>query len=223
MRTKFDPYKLLKIKRTATPEEVQDAYRALVRNLHPDKNPGDKRAEQRFKKVQAAYELLRDLERRARYDANGDTSAPRPSRGDEQVLETLNGILESVLSNVVGKGTVDLKQYDVVRKMREVLADRRRDLIDTIKRNDRFVAELALVAERFVYADNTQPSEDDNPLASMCRRKLASAAAINETAKTELVKVERAIVFVSRFAYRVDAARTPFWGIGTVTISTTAS
>lgn len=64
-----DPYQCLGVSRSVSQDELKKAYRRLVKELHPDVNPGDTIVEQRFKEVSAAYELLKDPERRARYDA----------------------------------------------------------------------------------------------------------------------------------------------------------
>ena len=63
-----DPYQVLGVKKDASAEDIQKAYRRLAKKLHPDLNPGNKKAEEQFKEVSAAYALLSDPEKRARFD-----------------------------------------------------------------------------------------------------------------------------------------------------------
>ncbi|NBW13765.1 MAG: J domain-containing protein [Caulobacteraceae bacterium] len=63
-----DPYKELGVSRGASADEIKKAFRKLAKELHPDKNPGDKAAEERFKRITAAFDLLGDAEKRAKYD-----------------------------------------------------------------------------------------------------------------------------------------------------------
>ena len=71
--TNQDPYAVLGVDRSATPEAIRKAYRALALKYHPDKNPGNKEAEEKFKQVAGAYEILSDETKRKQYDAYGFT------------------------------------------------------------------------------------------------------------------------------------------------------
>jgi molecular chaperone DnaJ len=66
-----DLYATLGVSRTASEDEIKKAYRKLARRWHPDVNPGDKEAEQRFKEISAAHDVLSDAEKRKLYDEFG--------------------------------------------------------------------------------------------------------------------------------------------------------
>jgi curved DNA-binding protein len=68
-----DYYKILGITRTSTKDEIKRAYRQLALKYHPDRNPDDKQAEEKFKEINEAYQVLSDPEKRARYDQLGDS------------------------------------------------------------------------------------------------------------------------------------------------------
>ncbi|SHE30763.1 molecular chaperone DnaJ [Caldanaerobius fijiensis DSM 17918] len=66
-----DYYEILGVDRNASQDDIKKAYRKLAKKYHPDMNPGDKEAEQKFKEINEAYEVLSDPEKRARYDQFG--------------------------------------------------------------------------------------------------------------------------------------------------------
>ena len=116
-----DPYAILGVKREATQDEIRAAYRQLAKKLHPDLNPGDKGAEEKFKEVAGAYDLLGDSDKRARFD-RGEIDASGAERPRERYyrdfhtanagehaysaaggFEDLMGN-EDILSKILGRG-----------------------------------------------------------------------------------------------------------------------
>lgn len=68
-----DYYRILGVARNASADEIRSAYRKLAMQYHPDKNPGNKQAEERFKEINEAYQVLSDEKKRAHYDRLGDS------------------------------------------------------------------------------------------------------------------------------------------------------
>ena len=78
-----DPYKILGVKKDASAAEIRSAYRKLAKKHHPDLNPGNKQAEESFKAISGAYDLLGDTEKRGKYD-RGEIDASGAERAPQQ-------------------------------------------------------------------------------------------------------------------------------------------
>jgi molecular chaperone DnaJ len=103
-----DPYKILGVDRKASQEEIKKAHRRLVRQYHPDRNPGDASAEERFKEVQAAYDLIGDPDKRKQYDRGGIFSMGGGGTGGSGAGGGFTaadfGGFQDILSNLFGGG-----------------------------------------------------------------------------------------------------------------------
>jgi curved DNA-binding protein len=106
-----DYYATLGVSKTATPEEIKLAYRKIARKCHPDLNPGDKAAEEKFKNLNEANEVLSDPEKREKYDQFGQQwNQPRSTenssyRGTNVSNEDLGqyGDFESFINDLLGR------------------------------------------------------------------------------------------------------------------------
>jgi DnaJ-class molecular chaperone len=85
-----NPYDVLGVAKTASADEIQKAYRRLAKKHHPDLNPGDQSAEERFKTVSAAYDLLSDPDKRARFD-RGEIDASGAERPQQRYYRDFAG------------------------------------------------------------------------------------------------------------------------------------
>ena len=86
-----DYYETLGVSRKASTDDIRKAYRKLAMKYHPDRNPGDKQAEERFKNINEAYQVLNDSQKRAHYDRVGSAYSnwqQRGSRGGDHGQDT---------------------------------------------------------------------------------------------------------------------------------------
>ncbi|HYB26324.1 MAG TPA: molecular chaperone DnaJ [Solirubrobacteraceae bacterium] len=96
-----DYYKILGVGKNASDEEIKKSYRKLARQYHPDRNPGDKKAEERFKEISQAHDVLSDPEKRKAYDRGGSPLGGFAGGFDPS---SFSGGFGDILSNLFGGG-----------------------------------------------------------------------------------------------------------------------
>ncbi|WP_299547638.1 molecular chaperone DnaJ [uncultured Helicobacter sp.] len=96
----FDYYEILEVERTASGDEVKKAYRKMALKYHPDRNPDDKNAEEMFKKVNEAYQVLSDKEKRQIYDTYGKKGLESSGFG----FSDMEGSIFDIFNSVFGGG-----------------------------------------------------------------------------------------------------------------------
>ena len=101
--SKRDYYDVLGVSRGADEQEIKSAYRKLALKYHPDRNPGDTRAEERFKEAAEAYAVLADADKRARYDQFGHAGVGR-SGGPQGFDPTIFADFSDILGDFFGFG-----------------------------------------------------------------------------------------------------------------------
>lgn len=129
-----DYYEILGVPRNATQEEIKRAYRRLALKYHPDRNPGNKEAEEKFKEISEAYQVLSDPEKRAIYDAYGhsglSSSGHRGFETIEDIFRTFSDIFEEFFNfsfeekpHTRPRDGADLS-YELTLELEDILKDK---------------------------------------------------------------------------------------------------
>ncbi|MCX8030368.1 MAG: molecular chaperone DnaJ [Thermodesulfovibrionales bacterium] len=123
--TAKDYYKILNVNKDATQEEIKKAYRKLARKYHPDLNPGDKAAEEKFKEINEAYAVLSDPQKRSQYDSGGTTFEWFDGFKDFNFKETFDfgDIFGDLFNTTFKKGANFVKGEDIFSSMELTLEE----------------------------------------------------------------------------------------------------
>ncbi|MBR0316039.1 MAG: molecular chaperone DnaJ [Synergistaceae bacterium] len=135
-----DLYEILEVSRDATQADIKKSYRKLVHQYHPDSHPGDKDIEEKFKKINAAYSVLNDPEKRARYDQFGTTDPNSDSFGGFGGMD-LGDLFGDIFSQAFGGG------FSSSRRSYNANSPRRGDDIEMVVRVSLLEAYTGVVRE----------------------------------------------------------------------------
>src|SRR5579871_4685553 len=100
--TKRDYYEILGVDKSASGQDLKSAYRKLAMQFHPDRNPGDKESEEKFKEASEAYEILSDAEKRAKYDRFGHNANIPFDGGFGFANANINDIFGEIFGDLFG-------------------------------------------------------------------------------------------------------------------------
>lgn len=130
----IDPYAVLGVGRDADATTVKRAFRRVARTEHPDVNPGDPTAEERFKRASNAYEILSDPSRRAAYDRGASTPRPRAQQGStstppasrENIAQQMRDMVADLTGITAEDARADRARYETDDSVSRIA----RDLVD---------------------------------------------------------------------------------------------
>lgn len=162
MKEKKDLYEILGIGRDATKEEIKKAYRKLALKYHPDHNPGNQEAEEKFKEVNMAYEVLSDPDKKKEYDETGNCD------GEDNVRKAAIDHLRSMMAQAVKQdnemsrissfGSLYESDNTLMKKIMRALAKQKADTNSSIVEARKTIKHLEEEKKKVRMKDNAKHS-----------------------------------------------------------------
>jgi len=194
-RSVNDPYKTLGVRRNASSGSIRKAYRALAMKHHPDHNPGDESAVERYREITQAYELLSDSGRRKRFNETGETDAPKPINLDAEFISTVHPFLCGVIMKMVEQG-VSTDMHDVLDSIRQNMKRQDSEFKKSHDQLTRTKKALSLAADRFTIEG------EENLLAILARNQLSVIDKDLASISGNRERIARALDKLKAYGYR---------------------
>lgn len=190
-----DLYQTLGVGKKASRKQIREAYRRSAKAAHPDTGGSP----EKFALVKRAHDVLTDDERRAKYDANGDTSEPRRDDGLQMALNIISLILDKVMAAIERKGA-DPVAFNIVSDMRTMLGGDIATLEDHVLQAKRVAAKAERMLGRF------RVKKGENFLEGIIRQKVEAAQKNAWNLEEQLAVGRRAMDMLRGYEFRYDAA-----------------
>ena len=187
MASKRDYYEVLGVGKDASADEIKKAYRKLAVKYHPDKNPGDKEAEEKFKEAAEAYSILSDPDKKARYDQFGhagvEGAGPDFSGGFGNLNDILNEIFGSAFGGGFGGGFGGFGGFGGGQRQQQRVY-RGRDIRVRVKLT---LEEIAKGVEKEITIEKSVPCSDCNGKGARNSSDIKTCPACNGTGQVQRV------------------------------------
>ena len=192
-----DLYELLGVARDASPEDIKAAYRRAAMEHHPDRNPDDPDAHDRFQAVQQAYETLSDPDKRAFYDQHG--SAPGPQMDPEAALRE-DAI--SIFMEAMNQSGPNPAQRDIIQLMEGVVMGKQMTLRQSLQQTESMIAKLEKVVGRIHRKEGAGP----NVLSSFLEQDIAGKRQQCQRFRDMIDHGERLMEYIKTYTFDVEPA-----------------
>ncbi len=211
----FNPYRILGVKRQATAEEIRRAYRRLSLEFHPDRKPGDRAAEARYKEIQNAYEVLGDPERRRHFDETGEVGR-RAAFSDAfiNVMQVIAWAVENGLK-FGWQNKINLPECDFLELIRVPLLSARKDCQENLRLIDACEATLKKASTRITI-------DGENVFDEVIALHLHLIKRDRAAVQTKLERVDGALEYLSKCRYHRFPGHEPRHAIAITRLSWTA-
>ncbi len=192
----MDPYDVLKVHRMDNKKTIKDAYRRLSKAYHPDKNPNDKEAEDRFKGIATAYEILSDPEKKKMFDEHGVVTTKDQMKRKAQAL-----VQQCFQALIAQYGLERILVVDVMKEMRSLMDQGIVEVEKKIKESEETIRLIDKIINKFTFKD------PKNPIQAMLDNDKAKHEATILQMNSEKVIAKRTYDLLKDYEFDADTAQ----------------